>query len=90
MDSPEIEVEEISVPFEELECGSIGISSIFSFQNGNSLLFSCKPEVPDNDDVRLLLLENILEENGKGEGLKFSHYYDPCASRPRVQINFII
>lgn len=82
LDSPEIEVEEISVPFEELECGSIGISSIFSFQNGNSLLFSCKPEVPDNDDVRLLLLENILEENGKGEGLKFSHYYDPCASRP--------
>ena len=77
----EIEVEEISVPFDDLDCGSIGISSIFLLPNGNSLLFACKPDNAEVDDVPLLLLENILA-GVDGEGLKFSFYFDPCASRP--------
>lgn len=79
-----IEMEEIQVPFEELECGSIGISSICLLPNGNSLIFSCKPEDPESDDVPLLLLENILDDGG----LKFSYYFDPCASRPPRENQF--
>lgn len=75
-----IEIEEISVPFKELNCGSKGISSLLLLENGNSLLFSCKLENSETEnDVPLILLENIL--NGE-EGLKFSFYFDPCASRP--------
>lgn len=74
----EASVENVSVPHEDLGCGSVGISSVFLHSSGNSLLFSCVPENPDSDDVPLLALENIANS---GEFV-FSYYLDPCAARP--------
>lgn len=71
-------LESIDVPFEELNAGSKGISSINLTPHGESILFSCVPEDPENDDVPLLLLENFNTD----EELKFSTFFDPCASRP--------
>jgi hypothetical protein len=74
----------ISVPFKDLGCGSIGISSVFLFKDENNLLFSCFSENSKTDDVPLLLLENISNEME----MKFSFFFDPCASRPPRQNQF--
>jgi hypothetical protein len=84
LESVDVTYKTISVPFEDLGCGSIGISSVFLFKDENNLLFSCFPENSETDDVPLLLLENISNE----AKMKFSFFFDPCASRPPCQNQF--
>lgn len=80
-----IEADIIDVPFENLNCGSGGISSLFLLPGRDSMLFSCKNDEDDEEsDVPLILAENLdfLDD------LHFSFFFDPCASKPSRQNQF--